>query len=140
MPTGVGPFFYPKGGNTMKTIGSIKDLLNLPSDLTMFILSSCPWMAEPWEAESIGYVFVLDEGDVHEVCTVPHLEESDNMTIDLETFDLWEVPAIFDSVSGYWNVVAILGQEYGCTLFMSSGFVLSIPELHRRLLGIKEVR
>jgi hypothetical protein len=105
----------------------------------MFILSSCPWMAEPWEAESIGYVFVLDVGDNHEVCTVPHLDEG-YLTIDLETFDLWEEPAIFDSETGYWSVVAILGQEYGCTLFMSSGFVSSIPELHRRLLGIREVR
>jgi hypothetical protein len=138
MPTGVGPFFYPKGGNTMKTIASIGELLSLPSDLTVFILSSCPWMSEPWDAESIGYVFVLDDDDNHEVCTVPHIEESSYLTIDLETFDLWEAPAILDTETGYWNVVAILGQEYGCTLFMSSGFVESIPELHRRLQELRD--
>jgi hypothetical protein len=78
----------------MKTIASIRDLLRLQSDLTMFILTECPWMAEPWEAESIGYVFVLDDQDVQKVssiCTVPHIEENDReaMTIDLKTFDLW---------------------------------------------------
>ena len=124
----------------MKTIGSISGLLSLQSDLGMFILESCPWMAEQWEPENIGYVFVLDESDIHEVCTVPHIDQSNHMTIDLETFDLWEAPAIYDDASGYWNVVAILGEEYGCTLFLSSGFVASIPALHQRLHDIKEVR
>jgi hypothetical protein len=111
----------------------------------MFILESCPWMTAQWEPESIGHVFVLDDHDIHEVsaiCTVPHIEESDYravMTIDLATFDLWEVPAIYDKVTGYWNVVAILGEEYGCTLFMSSGFVASIPELQQRHNDINEV-
>jgi hypothetical protein len=89
---------------------------------------------------------VLDDSDIHEmstICTVPHIDENDYraaMTIDLATFDLWEAPAIYDEVTGYWNIVAILGEEYGCTLFLSSGFVSSIPELQQRLNGIKEVR
>jgi hypothetical protein len=130
----------------MKTIGSIGEMLNLNSDLTMFILESCPWMTEQWGPENIGYVFVLNDRDIREVsaiCTVPHIEECDYraaMTIDLPTFDLWEAPAIFDEVTGYWNVVAILGEEYGCTLFLSSGFVASIPELYQKLSNIKEVR
>ncbi len=119
----------------MKTIGSIRDVLNLNSDLSWFILESCPWMADQWEPENIGYVFVLDESDINEVsaiCIVPHIEEGDyreTMTIDLETFDLWEAPAVYNPETGYWNVVAILGEEYGCTLFLSSGFVASIPAL-----------
>jgi hypothetical protein len=112
----------------------------------MFILESYPWMAEQWQPENIGYVFVFDDRDINEVssiCTVPHIEESDYraaMTIDLATFDLWEAPAIYDEVTEYWNVVAILGEEYGCALFLSAGFVASIPALHQRLNNIKEVR
>jgi hypothetical protein len=124
----------------MKTIGSIMEVLSLQSNLAMFIMSSCPWMAEQWEAENMGYIFVLDDNDNHEVCIVPHVEDSyyrEAMTIDLETFDLWEAPAYQDTTTGYWNVVAILGQEYGCTLFLSSGFAESIPALHQRL---KEMR
>jgi len=129
----------------MKTIGSISGLLNLNSDLSMFILAVCPWMAEQWESETMGYVFVLDDNDSNEVCTVPHIPENDDgyrkaMTIDLATFDLWEAPAIYNDVTGYWNVVAILGQEYGCTLFLSSGFVSSIPALQQRLNSIREVK
>jgi hypothetical protein len=126
----------------MKTIGSISEVLHLESNLRMFILESCPWMAEQWEPENIGYVFVLDDRDIGEVstiCTVPHIEECDYravMTIDLANFELWEVPAIYDPTTKYWNVVAILGEEYGCTLFMSSEFVASIPELHQRLKNI----
>ncbi len=130
----------------MKTIGSINEVLSLQSDLGMFILESCPWMAEEWEPESIGYVFVLDESDIREVtaiCIVPHIDESDYreaMTIDLAIFDLWEVPAFYNPETGYWNVVAILGEEYGCNLFLSSGFVASIPALHQRLNVIREMR
>jgi hypothetical protein len=131
----------------MKIIGSIGEVLSLSGNLGMFILESCTWMAEQWEPESIGYVFVLNDRDIREVsaiCTVPHnIEECDYraaMTIDLLTFDLWEAPAIYDKVTGYWNVVAILGEEFGCTFFLSSGFVASIPELHQRLKNIKEVR
>jgi hypothetical protein len=128
----------------MKTIGSIGEVLSLPSDLGMFILESCPWMAEQWEPENIGYVFVLDDRDIREVsaiCTVPHVKERDYraaMTIDLATFELWEAPAIYDPTTKYWNVVAILGEEYGCTLFMSTEFVASIPSLQERLQTIQE--
>ena len=124
---------------TMKTIGSISEVLSLPRDLGMFILESCPWMAEPWEPERIGYVFLLDERDINEVSTisaVPHIEE----TIDLATFDLWEAPAIYDHATGYWNLVAILGQEYGCTVFLSSEFVASIPSLQERLQAMQQMK
>jgi hypothetical protein len=130
----------------MKTIGKIREVINLSSELSSFILESCPWMTDQWEPENIGYVFVLDDSDIHEmstICTVPHIDENDYraaMTIDLATFDLWEAQAIYDEVNGCWNVVAILGEEYGCTLFLSTGFVASIPELQQRLTGIKEVR
>jgi len=120
----------------MKTIGSINGLVDLDIGLIKFILGACPWMAEQWEPETIGYVFVLDDNDNREVCIVPQVEDSDYreaMTIDLETFDLWEVPATYDEATGYWNVVAILGEEYGCTLFLSSGFVASVPLLQERL-------
>ena len=128
----------------MKTIGSISELLSLPGDLRMFILESCPWIAEDWQPENIGYVFLLDDRDINEVssiCTVPHIEESDYraaMTINLATFDLWETPAIYDEVTGYWNVVAVLGEEYGCAVFLSSGFVASIPPLQERLQTTQE--
>jgi hypothetical protein len=130
----------------MKTIGSISEVLSLPCDLGMFILESCPWMAEEWQPESIGYVFVLDDRDINEVksiCTVPHIEENDyreSMTIDLATFDLWEKPSFFDDTTGYWNVVAVFGEEYGCAAFLSSEFVASIPLLQDRLKAIHGIR
>jgi hypothetical protein len=141
MLSSMGPFLRlnERRITTMKTIGSISEVLNINRDLRVFILESCPWMTEQWEPESIGYVFVLDERDIREVsaiCLVPHVKEHDYraaMTIDLATFDLWEFPAIYDPTTKYWNVVAILGEEYGCTLFMSSGFVASIPSLKERL-------
>jgi len=130
----------------MKTIGSIKDLLTLTSELSMLIIAECPWMAEQWDPEDIGYVFVLDDSDINKVTsvyTIPHIQDDDYrqaMTIDLETFDLWETPAIYDDSTGYWNVTAIFGGEFGCTLFLSSGFVASIPALRKRLNDIRKVR
>jgi hypothetical protein len=132
----------------MKTIDGIEGLIDLDIDLIMFIHDSCPWIAEGWDPESTGFVFLLDDNDSHKVtsiCTVPHLPENktddkDSMTIDLAIFDLWEAPVYYDPTTGYWNVVAILGQEYGCALFMSSGFVESIPALHERLQNIKSTR
>lgn len=124
----------------MKTISSIKGLTVLEPALVKFILGSCPWIAEEWDAEEIGFVFVLEDSDkVTSVCTVPRIPDyRESMTIDLATFDLWEAPAYHDPTTGYWNVVAILGQEYGCALLMSSGFVESIPALHERLQEHRE--
>ncbi len=130
----------------MKTITSIKGLTDLEPDLLKFILASCPWIAEEWDPETTGYVFLLDDTDSHKatsICAVPNIPEDEtdyreSMTIDLATFDLWELPAYHDIATGYWNVVAILGQEYGCALFMSNGFVESIPALHERLQEHRE--
>ena len=62
----------------MKTISSTGDLLDLNGDLTTFILDSCPWMAEPWEPENLGYVFVLDDRDIKEFdfAQIAHANES----------------------------------------------------------------
>ena len=54
----------------MKTIGSIGEVLKLQSDFGMFILKACPWMADHWELERIGYVFVLDDNDINKVSTI----------------------------------------------------------------------
>lgn len=131
----------------MKTIGSIKDLLDLQCELAMNILLTCPWIAEPWNAEEIGYVFIVDDNDIGKVTsvyTIPHIKDNDEsyrqaMTIDLETFDMWESPAFYDEAIGYWNVTAIFGADYGCTLFLSSGFVASLPGLQEIFNDIKQV-
>ena len=128
----------------MNTIDSIEGLKDLDIDLVKFILESCPWIAQGWDPESTSFVFLLNDGDSYKVtsiCTVPHIPEDvteyrESMTIDLATFDLWEAPAYHDPTTDYWNVVAILGQEYGCVLFMSNGFVESIPALHAKLQDI----
>ena len=132
----------------MKIIDGIEGLVDHDIDLVKFILGSCPWIAEGWDPESTDFVFLLDDADSHKVtsvCTVPDIPESEtdyreSMTNDLATLDLWKASAYHDPTTGYWNVVAILGQEYGCVLFMSSGFVESIPAMHQRLQDIKTTR
>lgn len=106
----------------------------LPDHLAGFIRKACPWMNEGFD---VGYIFVLDDEGIGTTTINPLLRE-DYLTIDLVTFDYWEEPAIQDHATGYWNVVAILGQEFGCTLFMSAGFVDSIPTLKRRLEEIRQ--
>lgn len=118
----------------MKTISSIDQL---PDHLAKFIREACPWMDESWDPVSIGYVFVLDDDDIG-TTTINPIPKENYLHIDLVTFDFWEAPAFYDSVTGYWNVVAILGQEFGCVLFMSDEFVDSIPELKRRLEGMRQ--
>jgi len=118
----------------MKTISSMDQL---PDHLVVFIRETCPWINESWEPDSIGYVFVLDDDDI-ETTTINPLPKEDCKTIDLVTFDFWEEPSIHDPLTGYWNIVAILGQEFGCTLFMSTGFVESIPAIKRRLEEIRQ--
>ena len=107
----------------MQTISSIDQI---PDHLAEFIWETCPWMTDGFE---VGYIFVLDDDDIGTTTIHPLLY----LEIDLATFDLWEDPAIQDPATGYWNVVAIFGQECGCTLFMSDAFVNSIPTLKRRL-------
>lgn len=126
----------------MKTIDGIKGLTGLEPGLAKFIMYSCPWIAGDWNAEEIGFVFVLEDSDkITSVCAVPHILDTDYrdlMTINLESYDLWESPAFYDEDAGYWSVVALFGQEYGCVLFLSDGFVRSIPALHANLQDIKE--
>lgn len=111
----------------MQTISSTDQL---PDHLAEFIWETCPWMNDGFE---VGYIFVLDDDDIG-TTTINPLPE---VQLDLATFDCWEEPAIQDQATGYWNVVAIIGQEFGCTLFMSTGFVASIPSLQRRLEEIR---
>ena len=54
----------------MKTIGSIGELLSLPSDLTMFILSSCPWFV--CGAEPIGSCKLQNDSTVCPYSTPTH--------------------------------------------------------------------
>ena len=132
----------------MKTISSIEDLVDLDINLVKFILGSCPWVTKEWSAEDFGFVFVLEDSDREEVtsvCTVPHIDMSDTdyrdlMTINLESYDLWESPAFYDEGAEYWSVVALFGQDYGCVLFLSAGFVESMPALLRNLQDIKSTR
>lgn len=106
----------------------------LPNHLAAFIRETCPWMTEGFE---VAYILVLDDEDIG-TTTINPLPGEDYLQIDLVTFDLWGEPAIKDPATGYWNVVAILGQEFGCTLFMSAGFVNSIPALQGRLEEIRQ--
>ena len=131
----------------MKTIGSIKDLLDLQCEFAMHILLTCPWLAEQWDPEEMGYVFVIDDNDIGKVTsvyTIPHLKDEDQsykdlMTIDLNTFDLWETPATYDPSTGYWDATAIYGQDWGCKIFLSSKFVASLPGLQEIFNEIKQV-
>jgi len=115
----------------MQTISSTDQL---PDHLTVFIRDTCPWLDDGFE---VGYIFVLDDYDIG-MTTINPLPKEDYLQIDLATFDLWEEPAIHDPATGYWNVVAILGQEFGCTLFLADTFVNSIPALQRRLEEIRQ--
>jgi len=53
------------------------------------------------------------------------------MTIDLETFDMWEGDAIQDQQIGYWNVLGIVGQEYGFSIFLSESLAQLLPGFRR---------
>ena len=54
MLNGMGPFCVYGKGENMKTIGSIKDLLDIQCEFAMHILLTCPWLAEPWNAKYRG--------------------------------------------------------------------------------------
>lgn len=131
----------------MKTICNLRALASLSEDLVKFIKRISPWIQDEWDPQAIGYIFVLNLEDAYlqkTICTVPHAPFDDiqyiaSMTIDLETYDLWESPSYFDEVSGYWNVVAILGGDYGCSLFMSAEFVHSLPRLHQTLKDLQHI-
>jgi hypothetical protein len=133
----------------MKIISNIKEVSTLQKDLAKFILYSCPWVEDDgWDPTQIGFIFILDDNDAHKVdslCIAPHQDHRDDnykeqMTINLESFDLWEIPSFYDKTSGYWNVVAVFGQEFGCAVFLSDGFVSSLPTLQARLQSILNVK
>ncbi len=88
----------------MKVIGSMKEISALENDLAEFIMFSCPWLADgEWDPMRFGFIFILnnqDSGKVTSICAVQHVSDLDEdykaqMTIDLESFDLWESPAVF---------------------------------------------
>lgn len=129
----------------MVTIGSVEEIEFLDKKLAKFIAHCCPWIGEGWDPTRIGWIFVLGDIDVkaaRSLCIVPHAYGSDSrvyrssMTFDLTTFDLWEEPVLRDKATGFWNAVAILGQEFGFTVFMSPGLVDSLPELRATLEGL----
>ncbi len=131
----------------MKIISNARDLSTLDPALASFIRQISPWVDDEWNPEEIGYLFVLGEEDVgtrNSVCAVPSALTDDGqyikiMTIDLETYDLWESPSFYDENADHWNVVAIFGNDYGCSIFMSSAFVQSIPSLEKRMESIQDV-
>lgn len=132
----------------MKIIKSIQEVLALNHDLAKFIMFACPWIVSDWEPKRLGYVFVLDDDDIDNVntlCVVPHIHDGqddnykESMTINLETFDLWE-PPIKDSMTGFWSLVSIIGQEYGASVFISPRYAASMPALQERLKNMHEAQ
>jgi len=123
----------------MKIIGNKKDVLALPKNLSQFISISCPWLDAYWDPEQIGWIFILEEDDLQyarSLCIVPQRLKDDpeytaSMHIDLEEFDTWEGEAFHDEVSGYWNVVGIVGQEYGFVVFIDDALVEQLPNFKR---------
>jgi len=126
----------------MKVIGTKKEVFSLPNNLAQFVAISCPWLDDYWDPERIGWIFILDENDyeyARSLCIVPlrmkdDPEYSASMNIDLEEFDTWEGEAFHDEVSGYWNVVGIVGQEYGFVVFIADDLVEQLPNFKRRAI------
>ena len=124
----------------MKILGNLTDLMALEERLCRFVSASCPWLDDHWEPERLGWIFILDENDLQyarSLCIVPHRlkddpEYSASMTIDLEEFDAWEGEALHDLDSGYWNVVAVVGQEYRFSIFIADALVEQLPNFKRR--------
>jgi len=126
----------------MEIIGSVEEVMGLNAGLSRFVSSTCPWIHDDWDPEQIGWIFILDQEDLEmakALCVVPHVtgnnqEYKASMTINLETFDMWEGMAIQDQKTGYWNVVGIIGQEYGFSIFVSQALVGYLPNFRRNAL------
>ena len=121
----------------MRIIPNI-EALNLVEDdaLVEFIKESSPWLAEGFDSETVGYVFILYEEDsfiMTKVYCVPHLPFANEdyreiMTIDLTTFEDWEY-VMYNKKSKYYQALAIFGSDYGADLYMSESFVSAVPNL-----------
>jgi hypothetical protein len=126
----------------MKIIGSKKEAMSIDDGLARFVLSACPWIHDDWDPERIGWIFILDDNDLklaRSLCIVPHRMKSDpvysaSMNIDLEEFDTWEGEAFHDEATSYWNVVAIVGQEYGFSIFIADSLVEQLPNFKLRAI------
>ena len=57
------------------------------------------------------------------------------MNIDLDTFNLWEGDAIFDPMSGHWNMVAVIGNDFDVYLFVSVALSPKLPNFYTYLKG-----
>ena len=121
------------------SLEALNSLKNIP--LVDFIKESSPWLqTEDWDAESMGYTFILSEQDsilMRTLCIVPHAPFDDQeyrqqMTIDLSTYNEWE-HATYDSKTKYYQAVTVVGSVYGANIFMSESFVKSIPNLKQTL-------
>lgn len=127
----------------MEIIGSVEEVMCLDAGLSRFVSSTCPWIHDDWDPEQIGWIFILSQEDLavaSSLCIVPHCitannqEYTDSMTINLETFDMWEGKAVQDPETGYWNVVGIVGQEYGFSIFVAATLVGSLPNFRKNAL------
>lgn len=131
----------------MKIISFIEEVSAIENkDLVAFIMSSCTWLTGSWRPEEIGYIFIINDDDIctmSSLCIAPDILEDEDqsyrqsVTIDLAAFDLWE-SAVFDPASCYWEAVAIVGQEYGCSVFISDIFVRSVPGLLENLIKVQQ--
>jgi len=125
----------------MKILGNVQEVMLLDARLSQFVFSACPWIGDEWEPEQIGWIYILDQEDLEiakSLCVVHHVTGNNqeylaSMTIDLETFDRWEGEAIQDPETGYWNVVGIVGQEYGFSIFVSQALVKLLPGFRKKI-------
>ena len=114
----------------MKILSSINDVLRLNSDLSQFITSTCPWISPSWDPKQIGYIFVLDEDDLEDTLALPVAED---VSINLDLYNLFEGDPIYDPDTQYWNLVGIIGQEYGFSVFLPDKLINHLPNLRRKL-------
>ena len=94
------------------------------------------WLQKEWNPEQRCFIFILAE-DVTEAARAlpisPNIEGAVN--IDLDTFNLWEGDAIFDPMSGHWNMVAVIGNDFDAYLFVSVALSPKLPNFYTYLKG-----
>jgi hypothetical protein len=118
----------------MKILGTISEVLSLPEGLSQFISTTSPWIHDNWDPEQIGWIFVLDDNDLESARSLnitPHNMDAP-LIIDLDEFDLFEF-VISDPETDYWNLVAIVGQEYGFSVFLPNVLTNQLPNLRRQI-------